>query len=310
MMLRKAFLTSLVLAGWAGAASGVTLYRETFPATPNGTLPEYVRTNGNVQAAGADNRGKNVLDQGWDIIRSRQTVANIVIGLQEVNGALTEVISANSGAIFANADTVPIGTDVGASGGVNNNPFLPGNPGVDYGDGILFASAGFWPFLMFTEEVPAGTQASDVNYARWRGRNNAPNANPGSQTLHAVLQVDGAWWVHETGLADKSPSTFNFFQIDISGGNWAPMDVVQMDTVDFDPLFEVAEITGAFDQPKPSGTVGAWGLYNFNLTGNTRFDYIEFGTDIVQNVVPEPGSMSLLSLAGLALAARCRPRRK
>lgn len=331
MGMRRLLLAVAMLAYFSDTALSVVLYRETFPATPVDPLPEFKRANGNVVAAGAANRGQNVLDQGWDVIRSRQDIiqdVTIVLVDTDGDGVLDEINngSQNSAAIFANSDTVPKGDDVGtignpANGGVNNNPFLPDNPivvnpdtGVEsltYTDGILFASAGFHPFLYFTEEVPAGTQASDVNYVRWRGRNNPPRtADPADQRMHAALKVDGQWYVSETGLVDPDSSQFKIGQIDLSGGNWALMDVVQLDRTDFDPLFEVAELAGGFDQSKPAGNVEAWGIYQPLLTNNTRFDYIEFGTDLVTTSIPEPASVTLLALGAVALAARRRRRVK
>lgn len=293
MFMRRLSLAAIVAVFCTEAVRGEVLYRETFPATPGA-------------------RGQNVLDQGWDVIRPAsggEGLVNILAGVAPDN---VTPIGQNSAAIFGNADTVPNGDDVNASGGVNNNPFLPAQTDPPYGDGILFASRGFFPFLFSTEEVPAGTQASDVNYVRWRGRNNAPNSNPGSQSIHAALQVGGTWYVSETGLVDPNPSVFNIGQIDISGGNWGELTISSVDLgVPGGPVETPTSITlGEFNLAKPVGAVEAWGVVNQLLTANTRFDYIEFGTDIVQTQIPEPSSFVLLALAGAAWAARGRCRAK
>ncbi|MEQ8847475.1 hypothetical protein [Botrimarina sp.] len=259
------------------------LYRETFPASPSAS------------------RGENIVEQGWDVIRSRNDQVGNVVDF-DGDGPVVQ----NSSAIFGNGDTVPKG-DIG--GGINNNPQTP----PDTTDGILFASSGFYPFLFFTEEVPGGTMASDVNSVVWRGRNNAGRTDdPLDQSIHAVLQVDGQWYVTETGLVDTSTTSnkFDYFGIDLSGGNWASMDVSNLesaaDLVPGGPL-DIAEITSDFNLAKPSGTVQAWGLYNAYLTSNTRFDYVEFRSDAVATFrTPEPTSACLVALGGLAGLMRRR----
>jgi hypothetical protein len=163
--------------------------------------------------------------------------------------------------------------------------------------------------LFFTEEVPAGTQASDVNSVLFRGRNNAGNASqasdPRNQSVHPVLKVDGAWYAHETGVVDPFPGSFNFFAVDFSAGNWAPLTVTNLDftmgTIDS------AELAGDFTLTKPSGAVEAWGLYNALLTGNTRFDMVEFRSDAIGSfMTPEPASAVMVGVAAVVAAARRR----
>lgn len=304
MFTRRLILATMVALFCADSVWSQVLYRETFPATP------------------APNRGDNVLDQGWDVTRNAsggEGLVDIIAGLAPDD---VTPINQNSAAIFGNSDTDPNGDDVGtvgnpASGGVNNSPFLPENPvivdpdtqeeSLTYGDGILFASRGFFTYLFSTEEVPGGTQASDVNYVRWRGRNNpARTDDPFDQSIHGAVKVGGTWFVHETGLVDQDSSAFKIGQIDISAGNWAELSIASVDLSGQQVETPTSVTLGLFDQAKPIGDVEAWGVVNAQLTNNTRFDYIEFGSDMVQTSIPEPASITILAIGGVALAARLR----
>lgn len=285
MKISSVILASLFTIG-AGlqAASGQVLYRETFGINLDSGLPS---------------SGDFVLSTGWTVIESRESPLTHIVSFELPGGAGT--VNANSGAIFAGPTPGTLGytPDGDIGGGVNNNPVA----GENF-NGMIFASAGFDPFLFITEsEVPAGTQSSDVGSIRVNMRNNFRNGNP--QQIHPVLKVDGKWWVNEQFTTSGDDNViWRESAIDLDNGLWAPMQVSAWNPPILDQGPDIADIVGAFDQPKPMGTVEGWGVYNPLLTANTRIDFIEFRSDnLAFPPIPEPGSVTLMALgvAGLGI---------
>lgn len=246
------------------------LYRETFPVAEN-----YV------------NRGPEARLQGWEVIgrgQSGDQVFTMIDPGTPLPGSLSYVVTG--------AGIIPDGdADVA---GLNNDPVGP----ID-SDGILFASRGFAPHLFFTEEVPAGTMSGDIDQLIMNVRNNSPNANQaGSQVMRPALKVGGAWYASDASLIDTD-GVFSVQTLNLGDDNWDLVGVTQLDTVGLTSLDGVA-FAGAFDQTLPAGEVEAWGVFNENLTGNTRFESIAFAS------IPEPtaGLLALVGLAGLANGRR------
>jgi hypothetical protein len=283
--------TSVVLAGLLGLvyaatdASGQVLYRETFPLIT--TDPPSAR-------------GTRALLQGWDVIKSRlDRLEDIEAGTAP--DGVTAIVQ-NSGGLEGGptVGAVDYRAEGDVGGGVNNSPNLNGTER----NGMLFASAGFFPFLFFTEEG-TGAMSSEVNSVRFYMRNNDPR-EPGSQRIHPALKIDGNWFVNDQFRVSPDNTIFRQYAIDLDKGMWAPLDVAQLDFVAGTGP-DKAEIAGDFDLSKPAGTVEAWGLYNSRLTNNTRIDFVEFRSDNLE-IIPEPAAASLLVLAVSAAAAARRRR--
>lgn len=266
-------LLILLFAGLTGLpADAQTIYRETFPVAENQV-----------------GRGEEARKQGWEVIgrgQSGDQIFTMVDPGTPLPGSLSYVVT--GAGIIADGDA-----DVA---GIGNTPVGP-----IASDGILFASRGFAPHLFFTEEVPAGTLSGDVNRLVVNVRNNSPNANQAnSQVIRAGLKVGGVWYASNESFIDTD-GVFSLRNLDLSESNWDIVNVTQLDTVGLTSLDGVT-FSDAFDQALPAGPVEAWGVFNQNLTSNTRFESIAFST------IPEPTTAMLagLGLAGLIGARRRR----
>ncbi|MFP4356343.1 MAG: PEP-CTERM sorting domain-containing protein [Phycisphaerae bacterium] len=214
---------------------------------------------------GQDIRTTQAAWQGWYIARDGET-------------------SPGAGLLVAEPSQLdPVG-DVGD--GIANWPNISVDPPTSRGR--MFASTPD-TYAFFTHE--ASVDADFFNTVRMYVRNSAPN------TMHALIQVDGQWYVSEASAQDDDGGDWGEVFINLDGSAWAMADA-QLAPVTGGSA--VASI-GAFDQAKPSGLITGFGWYS-SISANHRVDLYEVNTEFI----PEPATMSLLAIGGLLALRRRR----
>jgi hypothetical protein len=175
------------------------------------------------------------------------------------------------------------------------DPASPTLPGTIYWAGIDYNQ-----FLFTTK---AGVAGAGINTSQLTSASFQVNTFDTSDSLTAVLQVDGTWYYSQNAVADGTTLGYNntSWQTDTfsASGLWAPLTVhLGTDTGGSSALG--SGVFGAL----PSGTITGLGVYQAGIPGaGGGYDISDY---VLNGNVPEPGTLSLLALGAMGLMARRR----
>jgi hypothetical protein len=247
------------------------IYRETY-GRPDGAT-------GNI--------GTSVFD--WARFNMVGTVANI---------ATSGVSSDGTGKPTDLANTPSAGPEA-------DDTFNPYAEGWTYQDGTIWLS--MTPEFSFN---PSDYVEGSIAFSWYQG--NAQIGGVTDQPFYLAIQIDGAWYASATGFTNEPVTSGANFGLEVGGAEFRSLTydpaAANWLTLNFDGTYDVETstatastlgdmTTGAAPVSDLTGTITAFGLYRSTNGANARFDTFQ----IDATLIPEPGTVALLSLAGVSL---------
>lgn len=177
----------------------------------------------------------------------------------------------------------PLGSSAVA---INSNPSSPGTG--NNAAGRTFTGLGTWgAYLLFTDEYTVDTTATPVASVSWMTRNTSS-----SETSRVAVRIADQWYASNATFTNANSWETKTFTFTTAASAWR--------TVAFAEGSPLLVSTTTLTSPLPAGNITAFGLFTDNSNDTARID------DFTINAVPEPASLALLALGGLAIAGRRR----